>query len=118
MTAWRTPRDRCGDHPTAETHSRVADGVRLWRCSGCGTEAPWGESWSYYGDAECPHCWRTTIEWVACSEACVLPLPAAPARGKTRGKARGCSRCGQRGHYAPRCRAIEAKRAEGAEEER
>lgn len=43
----------------------------LWKCSGCGVEARWGESWSYHGALGCHKCGQEpVIDFVACSEAC------------------------------------------------
>lgn len=79
------------DHSTMGT-----DGVRRWRCAGCGTIAPWGPSWGSQGILECPDCGRQHVDFVACSNACAVKVGASPReppkrstreRGRTKDRA-------------------------------
>jgi hypothetical protein len=93
------------DHGVMADHCEKINGRRIWTCSGCGKRGEWGDSWSYYGAVECRDCGATPIEWVACSERCMLPIPEG-GRTRTRSKSgavRGCTKCGKAGHYAPTC---------------
>lgn len=40
--------------------------VRLWRCSDCGTEAPWSPKHSFRGALECRQCQGMVVNHVSC----------------------------------------------------
>jgi len=61
--------DPC-NHKSDNDHMRRVDGVRLWRCSNCDTEAEWDKRWRYFGSIECSRCWAPRMDVVACSDAC------------------------------------------------
>jgi len=70
-------------HKTRENHSRfrqlcgvgdanfVPGGQRVWKCSSCGTEEVWSDSWTWFGALECKQCGWSTIDFVACSKDCL-----------------------------------------------
>lgn len=48
---------------------RSKGGSKVWRCSHCGKEDVWRDSWCYYGPLEC-RCGGPGVEAVMCSDAC------------------------------------------------
>ena len=53
-------------HKTIDDHVLVGTSPRTWRCTDCGTLAPWAEGWMYFGNLECRSCQRTQIDRVFC----------------------------------------------------
>jgi hypothetical protein len=65
-------RKKC-QHPPLNTFIAFqgkAAGTRVWRCSHCGKEDVWRESWLQFGSIECPVCCREGVLAVLCSDAC------------------------------------------------
>jgi hypothetical protein len=44
----------------------VSTTVRVWRCSDCGTEAPWSATHTYSGSLECRRCQGIAVNHVSC----------------------------------------------------
>ena len=57
-------------HKKADDFSVMVNERRTWKCSCCGRQEPWGESWGYYGSMECKDCWTAAIDFVWCSDEC------------------------------------------------
>lgn len=49
---------------------RGKGGSRVWRCSHCGNEDVWRDSWAYFGPVECLSCQGSGVEAVTCSDKC------------------------------------------------
>lgn len=66
----------------------IVDGIRIWKCSHCGKEQPWGEGWASYGPLSCSMGHEPCVQEVACSEACRKALrkshPKDPALASER----------------------------------
>lgn len=45
----------------------------VWRCSGCGKQDFWGETWVWFGSARDED--DGTFQWVACSGECMKRKP-------------------------------------------
>jgi len=76
------------NHKTILDHTRVVDGVTLWTCSCCKREAPWGDTWVYWGSYECKSCCGAEVYSVACSEACAALLGIRGAKEKKKAEIR------------------------------
>jgi hypothetical protein len=86
MSVWPKYPGYCDNrHKTLVDHSRLDGETRLWTCSVCRAEAPWSESWGYWGNIECTNCWATRMDEVWCSEACrQVVLSSKPVEQKRR----------------------------------
>lgn len=95
------------DHPPMATFIAFQgkQGARVWRCSVCGTEDVWRDSWGYYGSLECLVCGWAGMQAVFCSDACAdawkpsdAKIALAIADDKKR---RSAARCGSIAEILP-----------------
>jgi hypothetical protein len=72
-------------HKADNDHSRFENGVKIWKCSFCGTEGRWTDGWSYFGNMECKDCWAARIDDVSCSNCSEKQVQNEKREGGTRG---------------------------------
>ena len=61
-------------HKTLHDHATQSGERKIWCCSNCGWTSWWSDSWGYFGNLECKHCWTAQVDVVWCSEECAHQL--------------------------------------------